>query len=113
MRTDPFLLFLAQAREWWAVADALRAGGIPDADPARWVWREAAWCHLLAARGLYPAAVTRLRVVCRAVTGERPHAAPESLGEFESPSAAADLFARMRGVVSARYPSAFRRPAAA
>jgi hypothetical protein len=42
--------FLERAREWRAVADALRARGVPDGDPALWVWREAAWCHLLFTR---------------------------------------------------------------
>lgn len=42
MTTDWLPPFLALARDWRAAADALRAGGVPERDPALSVWREAA-----------------------------------------------------------------------
>jgi hypothetical protein len=43
--------FLRAGVEWVRVADALRAAGAPEQDPALGVWREAAWCHLLFTAG--------------------------------------------------------------
>ena len=95
--------FLALASEWRDVADRLRAWGVPEGHPLLSVWREAAWCHLLFARGLDAAAVARLRTVVRDVTGTAP-------AENET---AGDLFARLRDAVSARYPDVFTLPTAA
>ena len=65
----PFLL--AKAREWWVVADILRASGIRPDDPALTVWREAAWCQLLFTAGKYAAALVRLRAVAATRPGFR------------------------------------------
>jgi hypothetical protein len=113
MGTGRLPFFLALARDWRAAADTLRAGGVPDADPARRVWREAAWCHVLFARRQYHAALASLRAVVRAVTGESLDAITQPSTAAEAATAAADLFDRLRAAVSARYPHAFCRPAAA
>lgn len=113
MTTDRLPFFLALARDWRAAADALRAGGMPDDDPALRVWREAAWCHVLYGRGQYQAALASLRVVVRAVTGESPAVIPSPATEAAAVTAAADLFDLLQVTVSARYPRAFGRPAAA
>jgi hypothetical protein len=42
MSTGRLPFFLALAHSWRAAADALRAAGVPDTDPALRVWREAA-----------------------------------------------------------------------
>lgn len=76
MNTDRQPYFLALAQEWWAAAAALRARGVDESDPALGVWREAAWCHLLVARGHFAAVVTRLRAVAREVAGVHPSAPP-------------------------------------
>ncbi len=105
--------FLEQAREWWAVADKLRARGVSD-EPALWVWREAAWCHLLLTKGLYGAAVTQLGKVFRDVAGvDPPTPMPRPRCEADVLAFANDLFALLRSIVSARYPFAFGRPVAA
>ncbi|HJZ57119.1 MAG TPA: hypothetical protein VKE74_19270 [Gemmataceae bacterium] len=87
---------------------------MPPDHPALGVWREAAWCHLLSARGFFSAVVARLRVVSRAVTGavSLGPALPPA-GEAEAISAAADLFAQLRAAVSADHPAAFSRLPAA
>ena len=104
--------FLEHAREWWAVADALRARGVTD-DPALTVWREAAWCHLLFARGMHAAAVARLRGVLRDAGGSSPrHPSRSPTSEAEALATAAELFVRLRAAVSARHPAAFGRSAA-
>lgn len=82
--------YLARAAEWRAVADALGAAGRPDGHPLRYVWREAAWCHLLAGRGIPP--LPHLRRVIHALTGDPP---PDT----DDPAA---LFARLRAAV--RFP---------
>lgn len=84
----PLPYYLARAREWRAVTDALRAAGVPPGDPLLTVWREAAWCHLLEGRGL--PAVAHLRRVAHAVTGDPP------------PYDSAAVFARLRA--AARFP---------
>jgi hypothetical protein len=106
--------FLRAGAEWLAVADALRAAGVPGGDPALGVWREAAWCHLLFADGNYPALVLRLRAVLAGVLGESAPDVPASLPDRAGAlAAAADIFARLWLAVSARYPVVFGRPAAA
>jgi hypothetical protein len=95
--------FLALACEWRDAADRLRSHGLPEGHPLLGVWREAAWCHVLFARGLHAAAAARLRVVVRDVTGVFPPA-----GE-----GVADMFSRLRGVASARHPEVFVLPTAA
>src|SRR5262245_51062156 len=100
----PFLL--ARAREWRVAADDLPARGVLEGDPALAVWREAAWCHLLLTRGLYGAAVARLRVVFRDVTGvSSPEPVSRPRCEADVLAVAADLFTRLRAAV-------FNRPAA-
>jgi hypothetical protein len=113
MTAERLPFFLAHAREWWAASDALRAAGAREDDPALGVWREAAWCHLLFGAGKYTPVLARLRHVCRGVTGASPPAVPVPAGELEALDLAADLFARMRDAVCARFPAAFGRPAAA
>ena len=66
--------------------------------------RQAAWCHLLAERGLHSAIVARLWVVLGEVTGLPP------VGAGETDAAA--LFARLRAALVAHYPYAFPRQAA-
>lgn len=105
--------FLAVAAEWWAAADALRAAGVPAHDPALRVWREAAWCHVLLARGRHDALTVRLRAAVAAVTGMPPTPAASPTTAAEGVAAAAVLFGRLRAAVSARHPRAFPRPAAA
>jgi hypothetical protein len=106
--------FLRAGAEWLAVADALRAAGVPGGDPALGVWREAAWCHLLFADGNYPALVLPLRAVLANVLGvPAPDAPAAGANRAEVLAAAADIFGRLRLAVSARYPLAFGRPAAA
>lgn len=113
MASEPLPFFLAHAREWWAVADALRAAGArPDA-PALTVWREAAWCHLLFAAGKYAAALVRLRVVTGDVIGVPLESTQVPSDRAAALSEAADLFARMKAAVSVRHPAAFGRPVAA
>jgi hypothetical protein len=112
MGTKCMPFFLAQAREWWAAADMLRAR-LPEGAPVLAVWREAAWLHLLLTWGLYGAAVARLRVVFREVVGADPPESDPPRCEADVLSVAADIFSRMRAVVSARYPFAFDRPVAA
>ncbi len=73
MASDRLPFFLALAREWWGVADVLRARGAPPDDPALTVWREAAWCHLLFAAGKDTAALPRLRAVACDATGIPPN----------------------------------------
>ena len=113
MTTDRLPFFLALARDWRAAADALRGAGVPDTDPALRVWREAAWCHVLFARGKYRVALASLRAVVRAVTGESPRVVPSPATEAAAVTAAADLFDLLHATVSARHPRAFGRPAAA
>jgi hypothetical protein len=106
-------MFLDLAREWRATADTLRQSGLPRDHPALWVWREAAWCQLLFARGHYPAAVNRLRAVVQEMTGAPPPDPNSPMaGEAVALSAASDLFDRLRAAVVARHPTAFGRPAA-
>ena len=66
----PYLL--ARAQDWRAAADALRAAGVREGDPALTVWREAAWCHVQIARGRYEAALFPVRRTVRAVTKTSP-----------------------------------------
>lgn len=106
MSTDRLPFFLALAQEWWDAAIVLRARGVPEGDPALGVWREAAWCHLMLARGKHTAAVARLPAVVRAVTGVSIPV-PLPAGRDEAVSVAADLFAVLRTAVSVRYPTAF------
>ena len=113
MASDRLPFFLALAREWWGVADALRARGAPPDDPALTVWREAAWCHLLFATGKYAPAVARLRVVVREATGIQPQPGGQPADQAEALGIAADLFTRMKAAVCARHPAAFGRPVAA
>lgn len=113
MNTEQGSYFFALAQEWWAAA-VLRVRGVPEGDPALGVWREAAWCHLLVARGHYAAVVMRLRAVVLDVTGVPPMVpATVPVAVDETVDAAADLFAPLRSAVSARYPTAFGHPAAA
>ena len=97
----PFLL--AVAREWRGVADRLRARGMSGGDPLLGVWREAAWSHVMFARGLHAAATARLRLVVRDVIGVFPPTGED----------VADMFSRLREVASARYPEVFVLPTAA
>src|SRR4051794_34240954 len=113
MSAEKLPFFLARVREWWAAADMLRAR-VPEGDPVLSVWREAAWAHLLLTKGLYGAAVARLREVFRDVAGASPpEPAPRPRCEADVLAIAADLFARLRSVVCVRYPAAFGRPVAA
>jgi hypothetical protein len=105
--------FLEHARQWRAAADALRACGVPEGDPALTVWREAAYCHLLLIKGLHRAAVKRLREVLGAVANERLITAAPPGCEADALSVAAELFALIRSAVSARHPAAFGRHVAA
>jgi hypothetical protein len=73
MRTPDYLHL---ARTWRGVADHLHTVGVPFAHPLRAVWRELAWCHLLASRGLDPLAHLR-RVVAR-LTGQPPPAGADA-----------------------------------
>ena len=103
--------FLERAREWRAVADAPRARGVPEDEPALWVWREAAWCHLLLSWGRDDLVVARLGEVLLRVSGMST--VPASQGRGKSTLAvAADLFEWLWAAASVRYPSAFVRPAA-
>ena len=104
--------FLSQASEWRAVADALRARGVPEADPALSVWREAAWCHLLLMKGRPDLIVERLKAVFRELSGAPTAPTPRSARPCELLAAAVDLFEWLRAAVSVRHPDAFRRPAA-
>lgn len=113
MDTDRLPFFLGRVREWWGVAEALRARGVPEGDRALTVWREAAWCHLLLTAGRHQALVMWLRVVVREVTGVP---APENDlpgDEGETLRAAAELFDRLRTAVGARFPLASSLPSAA
>ena len=112
MSTDRLPFFLALAQEWWNAAAVLRARGVAEGDPTLGVWREAAWCHLMFARGKYAAAVARLPAVIRDVTGGSIPV-PLPVGRDEVVSAAADLFALLRAAVSVRHPTAFGLTAAA
>jgi hypothetical protein len=105
--------FLGLARDWRAVADSLRAAGVPEGDAALTVWREAAWCHLMFAAGRHDAALARLRMALREVTGLQPEPAPVPASEGDALAAALELFERLRDAVAARFPGAFARPAAA
>lgn len=105
--------FLSLAREWRAVAEALRARGVPDWDPILGIWREAAWCHLLFAAGSYPEVIANLRGVVQEVTGLAP---PDTLLPEHASQvlcAAAQLFDELRSAVSERYPGVFGLPRAA
>jgi hypothetical protein len=114
MTTDRLPLFLALARDWQAAADTLRSCGVEECDPVLRVWREAAWCHLLFARGRYCAALASLRAVVGRVSGVAPDPVPlPSESEPAAVSAAAELFGRLRRAVLARHPRAFGPPAAA
>jgi hypothetical protein len=104
--------FLERAREWWAITDELRARGVPESDPALWVWREAAWCHLLLTAGRHDLIVARLKAVFREVSGAPTAPTPAGLRRAEVLAAAIDLFEWLRAAVSVRHPSAFGRPAA-
>ena len=64
--------FLKLARDWRDVADRLRAAGVPEGHPVLGVWREAAWCHLMFARGRPDAALAKLRAVVEQATGLPP-----------------------------------------
>lgn len=86
----PLPYYLARAREWRAVAEALSAAGLPPSHPLLSVWREAAWCHLLERWGRPP--VAHLRQGIHALTGE-PLA--------DDPAA---LFARLRSAATAAFP---------
>jgi hypothetical protein len=101
--------FLAVAEDWRDAADALRTAGVPADDPALGVWREAAWVHLLLSREQYPFVLTRLAPVARVVTGLPLGPPGKPTTAAEAVSAAADLFARMRTVVSARHSGVFAR----
>ena len=68
--------FLGVARDWRDAADRLRARGVPEGHPALGVWREAAWCHLMFARGRPDAALAKLRAAVRSVTGQWPAGTP-------------------------------------
>lgn len=83
----PLPYFLARARQWRDVADALRAAGLPPGHPLLSVWREAAWCHLLHGRGHPP--LPRLRQLVPALTGRLP------------PGDADGLFAALRAAAAA------------
>ena len=61
--------FLKLARDWRDAADRLRATGVPEGHPRLGVWREAAWCHLMVARGRPDAALSKLRAVVEEATG--------------------------------------------
>jgi hypothetical protein len=101
-RSLPF--FVRAAREWRAIADTLREAGIPADDPALGVWREAAWCHLLFRAGKCAAAVGRLRVVFRDVTGSSPPAPHPHCGDRTvALAAAAELFVGMKKALNMRY----------
>lgn len=113
MASDRLPFFLALARDWWEVADVLRANGTPPDDPALTVWREAAWCYVLFAAGKDTAALPRLRAVIHAVTGAPPDPNRQPTSQSEALGVAADLFARLQEAVSARHPAAFGPPVAA
>ena len=113
MASEHLPFFLAHAREWWAVADTLRAIGVRPADPALSVWREAAWCHLLFAAGKHAAALERLRAVDRDVIGVPPEYAPVPSDQAAALAEAAERLARMKAAVIARYSAAFAQPVAA
>jgi hypothetical protein len=104
--------FLERAREWWAIADRLREVGVPEHDPALWVWREAAWCHLLLTRGRNDLIVDRLKAVFRDVSGAPTAPTPRGIRTAEHLASAVDLFEWLRAAVSVRHPSVFGRPAA-
>ena len=106
MSTDRLPFFLALAQEWWNAAAVLRARGVAEGDPTLGVWREAAWCHLMFARGKDSAAVARLPAVVRAAAGVSI-SVPSPPDRDGAVSAAADLFALLRTAVSARHPTAF------
>lgn len=114
MSTERLPYFLVLAQEWWEIAAVLRARGVSEGDAVLGVWREAAWCHLLFARGHHAAVVTRLRAIVREVTG-KPPAIPDAalVDEVVTVSVAADLFALLRAAVSVRHPTAFGLTAAA
>jgi hypothetical protein len=101
--------FLERAREWWAVADILRERGASEDDPALWVWREAAWCHLLFASGRYDLIVARLKAVFRDVSGAPTPPTPRGVRPAELLASAVDLFEWLRAAVSVRHPSVFGR----
>lgn len=112
MSAERMPFFLARAREWWAVADLLRAR-VPEGDPVLTVWREAAWCSLLLTKGMYGVAVIQLRKVCHCVAGvDMPAPVSQPRCEADVLAFAADLFVRLRAVVSSRYPFAFASLAA-
>lgn len=104
--------FLERAREWRAVADSLRAGGVPEHDPVLWVWREAAWCHLLLARGRHDLIVARLKAVFQLVSGAPTAPTPRGLRTAEFLASAVDMFEWLRAAASVRYPNVFGHPAA-
>jgi hypothetical protein len=96
--------FLERAREWRAVADALRARGVPEGDPALWVWREAAWCHLLHARSRHDLIVARLKAVFCELSGASTAPTPRGLRAAELLACAVDLFEWLRAAASVRHP---------
>ena len=112
MSADRVEFFIERAREWWDIADALRAW-VPPHDPLLWVWREAAWCHLLLTASRYDAVVFRLLTVFWDLTGTMPDVSPRPTNQAETLAAAADLFLQLRDVVSARLAHVFGRPTAA
>jgi len=65
-------VFLEIASEWRDTADRLFAAGVPEGHPLLDVWREAAWCYLMFARGRPDAALARLRAVVEEATGLLP-----------------------------------------
>src|SRR4051812_43391578 len=94
--------FLEKAREWRAVADALRARGVSEDDPALTVWREAAWCHLLLMKGRHDLIVERLKVVFRDLSGAPTAPTPRGIRPCELLAVAVDLFEWLRAAVSVR-----------
>ncbi len=103
MIARPLPFFVRAAREWRAIADALREAGTPADDPALGVWREAAWCHLLFHAGKWSAVVGRLRVVFRDVTGANPPAPhPHSADRTVALAVAAELFVGMKMALNGR-----------
>ena len=112
MVAERLTFFLDKAREWWSVSDALRSRGVPEHDPALWVWREAAWCHLLLMKGRHDLIVERLKAVFLNLSGAPTTPTPRGARPCEFLAAAVDLFEWLRAAVSVRHPDVFARPAA-